>query len=211
MCTEGQTCIYKINSYMHGRSSALHGSDDKFEQSLMNDEYEVQVSTVANTNDNARVFELRGRTKLMKHGDDTGDHSKNFSECSIKIVQDRAHGKTLATVVPSSDKCPDWGSATLINTARTLVPVLAHSTAGRHTFMHKEKSGSDDRRVDTNLIMVGAGQHRVESTIHHHFYSQQKSTDDHFNCLAEGMTTQENTHAHGNSFTKYDMFTRQRT
>ena len=212
MCPEGRTCLYKISSKVNDHSSEPDDSDQKLESVLLDAEYEVQVSTIADTNDNARVLELRGQSNLMKHGhgteEGTTEHREEFSQCAVNVIQDKNHGKILATIVPTSNKCPKWGASTLINTARTLVPVVAHSTSSKNTFSHKETVGADDRRVDTDITMVAAGQHRVESTIHHHFYSHhQKTPTAHFEPLVQAMTqkTQEITHAHGNSFTKCDL------
>ena len=115
------------------------------------------------------------------------------------MIQDTRNGKVLATVIPASN-CPKSDIATLINTVGSLVPVLAHPTNGKHSFTHDETVGADNRRVDT-VVLAG----RVESTVHHHFYSRdQKHTIGHMAAMSDGLTqkTHETTHLDGNSFTK---------
>ena len=113
MCPEGRTCLYKISSKVNDHSSEPDDSDQKLESVLLDAEYEVQVSTIADTNDNARVLELRGQSNLMKHGhgteEGTTEHREEFSQCAVNVIQDKNHGKILATIVPTSNKCPKWG------------------------------------------------------------------------------------------------------
>ena len=214
MCSTKTRCTYEFTSRVDARSSMPDNTDEQFERPMNRGRLVVSVHHSLETSDDANVWDLSGQSLLWSTEGSKkdlsdhamSDHTQEFGNCKLQVIQDKTSGQIRATVSPQNVKCPPFAMRLLMDSVHSLVPVITH-TNGKSTFSHREVQGDDNRRVDSEIKSTGAGKFQLVSTTHHHKYStHMKNTDPTFDDLSEAFHNQKSHsvyHIDGRSLTQH--------